>query len=313
MNTLSAIRRGIALISVSRDGQLQTVLTGTLLLLLFHHPSPWYLKVPMLVAGLVGLLAPPIAKNLYFWFIIASFQIMGVYQAWDRADNHKYLIAYWFLTLSITFALDRPADRSEYLRRTSRWLIALCMLFACGWKLCSSSYLDGSFFHWTMLTDGRFEWVTEALGGLTREQMAANHDAVDWLSYGHFQNIDLSAAKLHTTDRIRSLATMMTWWTVAIEAIVAAFFLATIFLRRSSDASRRSPWHRWRNVILLFFAISTYSIATVKGFGWILLLMGYAQCEEDESKSRLAYIGVFLLIQLYKMPYAEVASAIAGW
>ena len=178
MNSLDAIRRGLAHIAVSRSGQLQTVLTGTLVLLLFHSPGPWYLKIPLLVGGMIGLLVPPLAKNLYFWFVVASFQVIGLYQRWDTSDNHKYLIAYWCLTLSIAFALPESQNRAEYLRKTSRWLIALCMLFACAWKIGSSSYLDGSFFHWTMLTDGRFEWVTEQLGGLTRDQMAANHDAV---------------------------------------------------------------------------------------------------------------------------------------
>lgn len=44
----------------------------------------------------------------------------------------------------------------------------------------------------------------------------------------------------------------------------------------------------------------TYAVATVDGFGWLLLAMGAAQCRLEQRRTRLAYVAVFVLILLYR-------------
>ena len=47
-------------------------------------------------------------------------------------------------------------------------------------------------------------------------------------------------------------------------------------------------------------------MATVEGFGWLLLAMGVAQCRPEQRGLRYAYVGVFLLIIAYReIPWAE--------
>jgi hypothetical protein len=44
---------------------------------------------------------------------------------------------------------------------------------------------------------------------------------------------------------------------------------------------------------------TTYAVAPVASFGWLLLAMGASQCEADARRTRLAYLGVFALLIFY--------------
>ena len=57
---------------------------------------------------------------------------------------------------------------------------------------------------------------------------------------------------------------------------------------------------------LLIFAVTTYSIATVIGFGWLLMIMGVAQCRPQDHVTRFLYVATFLLILIYTAPWAEL-------
>ena len=61
--------------------------------------------------------------------------------------------------------------------------------------------------------------------------------------------------------------------------------------------SGRRGW--LRHALLLAFCAVTYAIAPVVSFGWLLLAMGIAQCDPDERRMRLAYLGVFALLLLF--------------
>jgi hypothetical protein len=55
-----------------------------------------------------------------------------------------------------------------------------------------------------------------------------------------------------------------------------------------------------RDAILLTFCVTTYAVATVAGFGWLLLALGVAQCEPGRRKTQLSYLIVFALILFYR-------------
>jgi hypothetical protein len=88
---------------------------------------------------------------------------------------------------------------------------------------------------------------------------------------------------------IASLASRR-FWTIAIEGLIALLFLAPL--------SRR--WKSCRDIALLTFCATTYPFATVAGFGWLLVAMGIAQCARQRVGTRLAYVGMFLLILGYR-------------
>jgi len=44
----------------------------------------------------------------------------------------------------------------------------------------------------------------------------------------------------------------------------------------------------------------TLAVAPVAGFGWLLLLMGIAQCEPERTTVRALYLAIFFLILFYQ-------------
>ena len=59
------------------------------------------------------------------------------------------------------------------------------------------------------------------------------------------------------------------------------------------------------------FCATTYALAPVAGFGWLIATMGLAQVRPNQQTLRVAYITVFLLILLYsEIPWTGV---LADW
>jgi hypothetical protein len=66
-----------------------------------------------------------------------------------------------------------------------------------------------------------------------------------------------------------------------------------------------------RHAALLTFCVTTYALAPVAGFGWLLAAMGIAQCQAQQRALHGAYVAVFVLIVLYaELPWAGV---LADW
>jgi hypothetical protein len=86
---------------------------------------------------------------------------------------------------------------------------------------------------------------------------------------------------------IRPLAWVLTAYTALIEGALAVAFL---WPRRS----------RVRNALLVAFGASTFAFATVRGFGFLLMTLGLAQCEDDERRARYAYVATLFLIEAYR-------------
>jgi hypothetical protein len=64
---------------------------------------------------------------------------------------------------------------------------------------------------------------------------------------------------------------------------------------------------RLRDASLLIFCATTYAIATIEGFAWLLLSMGLAQCPTRRPRTRSAYLAVFALILLYReLPWVDL-------
>ena len=50
------------------------------------------------------------------------------------------------------------------------------------------------------------------------------------------------------------------------------------------------------HALLLLFCVATYSFAPVAGFRWLLLVMGLAQCREQEIWLRRSYVTMYFLV-----------------
>ena len=101
--------------------------------------------------------------------------------------------------------------------------------------------------------------------------------------------------------RLRAFASVATWGGLALESAVAVLFLipaaGRVRLRACGPAGASAP--------------TTYALAPVAGFGWLIAVMGLAQCQSNQRRLRGAYVAVFLLILLCaEIPWAGV---LADW
>ena len=160
------------------------------------------------------------------------------------------------------------------------------MLFGAGWKLLSPVYRSGGFFEFTFLTDERFAPFVSWVCGITREQLFENAARISLITTGYTDNMNPKVQELLFTDSVRTLATFTTWWTVGIEAVCAFFFLTPLPQSKVS----------LRHGTLVLFAVTTYLIAPVPGFGCLLMIMGMAQCCESRPRTYVIYLLLYMFI-----------------
>ena len=273
-----------------------SVLTLTAILLLLRPLDVWWLAPFVLAAACLSLTVRAVRRAPLTWILIATLVGARVVAVWPLSDNHIYLLAYWCLAIGL--ALSTAASAAT-LSASSRWLLAAAFVMAVVWKaVLSPDYTDGRFFRVTLLTDGRFADAALMFGGLSRDQMAQNRAFLEPLPEG--------AALLHPPafvepPRLRAFARIATWGGLFLEAVIATAFLL--------------PAGKWgeltRHASLLTFCLTTYALAPVAGFGWLLASMGLAHCRTDQHWLRGAYLAVFILILLYaEFPWA---SLLAEW
>jgi hypothetical protein len=270
----------------------------TLVLLIVYGGNYWYLRVPMTVACVCGLLTRSLSRSAGYWFALTAVMTWGNAVNWYAIDNHKYLMTYWCLALSMS--LSAP-DAAAVLRRNARLLVCLTFFFAVLWKgLLSPDYMNSTFFHYTLLSDRRFAGFAEHFGGMPPEWRQANQAALREL---FALRAPSNVAQLHYPGRLVLLAALMTYGTILIEALVALAY----------SGPWLGPLYRHRHWLLLAFTAGTYAVAPVAGFGWVLMTLGYAQCEPGRRRTRVAYLAAFLLIQVYTAPWwRTILPSLAG-
>ena len=263
----------------------------TLLDLLLRPIGNWAVRPLIMGLAAVALLRSRWLHQPLLWLALAGLAGIRVFLDWPLADNHAYLLAYWCLAISLALMAQ---DTDKALAFNGRLLVGLVFLFACIWKFAfSGHYVDGTFFKVTLLTDPRFEGFSKIAGGL---------DAGTYETLRDFVGQHRDAAPVIDTNsidlppRFKALALAATGWNVLINASLALAFLWP---------ADRGP-SRLRHPLLLVYCTVTYAVATVDGFGWLLLAMGAAQCAVEQRRTRLAYVAVFVLILLYReVPWAD--------
>lgn len=287
-----AAAQGWADVFSAPEHRFELVAGMTLLMLLLYSEAIWYLEMGVYALAILAVLHRPLLRRPGLWLLITLFLAAGHLRAWFAVDNHKYLITYWCLALGLSLLASDP---QRALRTNARWLIGLAFLFAVLGKLLSPDYLSGSFFEGLLLSDGRFFGVASFFGGIPMQELKLGDLARrDLLVFG-----DLSAPiDLPSSARLGVMAQVLTWWTILIEAAVAVLFLWP---------EDRGP-SRWRDAALLAFIVTTYPVAPVIGFAWVLAAMGTAQSTRRGFPYwPVLYVAAYVLVlmSLY-FPFARI-------
>jgi hypothetical protein len=265
---------------VLEEPQEEIVLRLSALLLLLHGAQSPTFELMFRLICLPMLFSRSLVRNPWLWTALACISAATTYANWFGQDNHKFLITYWTIACCLSVW---SRDTARALALNGRLLVALAFSFALFWKFFGGELLSGKFFELTFLTDTRFETVA-LMGGVPREDLAHNYDARRLLQMFPSEQ---TAATLESSSRLPLMAVVMAWLTVLIEGAVAA----TFWLRfRIADLDI----HNW---LLMAFCITTYSLAPVLGFGFVLVTMGLAQCNLEQRDSRQGYLWTFLIVQ----------------
>ena len=274
-------RRGLA--AITGMSALDLALRLTLVDLLLRPVGGWMIRPFTLALAALVLLAPGLLRAPVPWLGLTILTGLRVVLDWPLPDNHAYLLFYW--CLAVTLALS-PGDSERLLSINTRLMIGLVFVFSVLWKLAlSPDFMNGTFFGVTMLADPRFEGFTRVAGGLSAE----GYDTLREFVLGGY--VPYGAADVpEIPPRLAALSHFLTYWTIAIEAAVAVFFLMPLRLAAS----------RLRDYLLIIFCVTTYAVANVDGFGWLLLAMGAAQAGEGRTRVRLFYVAAFFLIIFYR-------------
>jgi hypothetical protein len=256
--------------------------------------GPWFVLPIILGVAALTLVSPHVLRTPATWMTLSLLIAIRIADDWPLADNHIYLLAYWCLAIALAL---RAVDVSSVLATNGRLLVGLAFALAVLWKgVLSPDYLDGRFFRVTLLTDPRFTDVATLIGGLSAAELDRNRTALDSLPEGAELLTPLEIAE---PWRLRAFASATTWGVLLFEACVALVFLAGV--------GRQPGWVR--HGLLLAFCLTTYAFAPVAGFGWLLLVLGLAQCDDRWNGLRRAYVAAFLLVLLYaEVPWAGLLS-----
>lgn len=286
---VDAFRAHLAAAAALPVWELATLLTLPLLLL--HAGEEWYFKVLLVLLCVPALLLPGLRSRSTLWLAVSVVLLFGYFNRWYSMDNHKFLTGYWALGL---YCAALSKDPAAGIRVQARWLIGLCFLFATVWKLITPDYLDARHFEVALLSDSRFEGVAATAGGMSRQDLRANRESVTRLASW---NGTEEKVTLRKNDRVRRIAVLLTWWTLAIEGGIAVAFLVP------------AGWApaRLRHPALLVFLFTTYAIAHVVGYGWLLAIMGVVLTPDDRPRTRVLYFAAMACLYLFMIPDASRA------
>lgn len=266
----------------------------TLMALLLSPVGNWFIRPFILGLSVAGLLIPGMWRSPSLWAALALLTGIRFYISWPLADNHAYLLSYWCLA----FAVSAWLGNREVLFSNARYLVALTFGFAALQKWMSPDYLNGVFFLVTFFLDERFEDFVVLFSSVTFEQIDI---AREYLEGDYRSTPAPDSLPFVIPDSMWWLAILSTAWNLLEQTLVAIVFLAP----------KNSRLGRLRDPMLLLFCFTIYAVVPVVSFGWLLLAMGLAQCDEKSATIRYWYMGAFFaLIFFYEVPWAEILNTV---
>ncbi len=261
------------------DRRDELVLWPSAALMLFNSSgSVW--SVVVAAATLLALAKPlKLARRPLLWALSALAWAPVLVLDWIRIEDHVYFGAYWLLALALAL---RSSDFWSTARFHAKTLVGLVFAIAVVWKVSAPEFVDGRTFEFLLLTDQRFSSLAR-LSGLSAAEVEHNHTA--WLALVSANGPNEAVFAPLRGEHTRALAIAMTLWTLALESLLAAVFLAP-------DDSRLA---RLRHPALITFCATTYPVTPVLGFGFAFCVCGLTIAE---SRRQRAWVRAYCLVLL---------------
>lgn len=273
------------------------VLRLTALLLMFYAGTGWTLSIPLKIACGAALFSTALLRSWWLWLAITALIAFVNGGVWHSIDNHKYLITYW--SICVTMAVAWPAQSRAIISYNAQLLVGTCFFFAVVWKLLAGQFVDGSFLHNVFLTDSRVSVPASIAGGVPLSELSTNRSLSGMMQWSPTEE---AVVQLRSSRPLAGLAVAASWWTLLIESAVAILWLV--------PALRH---HVAKDVALIVFIATTYFLLPVVGFATILGVMGYAAASvRGQQRLAMVYLGVIAGMQLASVPWGAYLSQMAN-
>jgi hypothetical protein len=264
----------------------------TLCLMIFQGYRNWLFSSGTALLTITALLYQPLLRKPVFWLAATVLAAASILDNWYPVDNHKYLPCYLVAVLFVTFSVSKEYQETVLVVNARYFLVAV-MGLAVVQKLISDNYIDSTFFEFTFLIDPRFNTFLNVFG-VDSLALEENRSTFEEFRRAYLTE-DMVTADLTVPPIVPPLAFLVTWWTVLIEAVIAALFL---LCRDTAD--------KLGHVLLIVFILTTYIVAPVFGFGFTVAILGYVLCPPRWALLRLSYIACILLLEFYSVPWRRV-------
>jgi hypothetical protein len=267
-------------------------LQATLILFLFSEwvvGDDWRFYTPLYVFASLGIVIPGAYKHWVIWYGIAISMLLKTLFFWWTQDNHLFVLTYWSISIAIALSFPNP---EKIIAQNGRLIIGLAFFFATLWKgFLSPDFMNGSYFHYTFLTDSRFKEEAELLSGITIQDVQNNIITASEVALDKKETVTLK-----TNSALRNATLLITWHTAIIEGLLALTFLWPL----------NKGLSRYRNFVLIAFSWTTYLAAPIHTFGWSLCGIALGQTTRDEKIDRALLLLTLPLLFIYKhVPFVE--------
>jgi hypothetical protein len=274
--------------AIAADSPNALTLKLTLVLVLLHGASSGAAQIPVRVLCGTLLLFPTLVRRQFFWWPLLAALVAANAQAWYVIDNHKYLISYWTLACVLSLGVKESA---AFLQVTARVLIALVFGFATFWKAFGGEYFDGSFMYWTFLTDPRVSRVAALVAGYSEAEVSVAREALVTAANLHIVGVPMPVL---SSNGLWLATLLLSWLGLLVEGAVAV---------THAIPSRRL--YHLRHATLMGFIAMTYFLLPVSGFAFVLAVVGFAQCRDDDQEMRWRYLALLAVVQLITIDWQQ--------
>jgi hypothetical protein len=275
------------ILGIDKRRTLDVVALLTLLLIILFGFNSSYFQYPSQILVLFALVNKKALRNSYYWFTLACLGSSAIIWEWHPVDNHKFILVYWLWSLFLASSLEDEKSQEKALHRNAAFLIALVMLGSIFQKIYSGTYLDGTFFEITLLTDDRFEALLVLLGVNSAITTHAQ-ESLSAIQSAHIL-VDGDRIFLKITPYFHIIALTVTWWNIGIQIIIEGSLLIG---RRIFDLIAHAA--------LLTYILTTYLVAPIFGFGWVLSMLGFTLTHKSYPRIAVAYLASFPILLIYQ-------------